>query len=46
MLLLAGIYSVYVGVITARSYIPNFILLPVMISLWSFSYYRARGIES
>jgi len=46
MLLLAGIYSIYVGVITARSYIPNFILLPAMITLWSFSYYRARGIES
>jgi drug/metabolite transporter (DMT)-like permease len=46
MLLLAGIYSIYVGAITARSYIPNFILLPAMITLWSFSYYRARAIES
>ena len=46
MLLLAGMYSIYVGVITARSYIPNFIIFPAMITLWSFSYYRARGIES
>ena len=46
MLLLAGIYSIYVGVITARSYIPNFILFPAMIALWSISYYRARAIES
>jgi hypothetical protein len=46
MLLLAGIYSIYVGAITARSYMPNFILFPAVITLWSFSYYNARGIES
>ncbi len=46
MLLLAGIYSIYVEAITARSYIPGFILFPAMITLWSISYYRARGIES
>ena len=42
MLLVAGIYSMYTGVITVRSYIPNFILIPAMVILWSFSYYNAR----
>ena len=46
MLLLAGIYSIYAGVITARFYLPNFFLFPAVIVLWSFSYYRARNIES
>ena len=41
-LLLAGIYSAYAGVITIRSIIPNIILYPTMIALWSFSYYNAR----
>ena len=41
-LLLAGIYSSYAGVITLRSIIPNLILYPAMITLWSFSYYNAR----
>ena len=42
MLLLAGIYSIYSGVITIRSYIPNFILLPALVILLSFSYFNAR----
>jgi len=42
MLLIAGIYSIAVSAITVKSYIPNFILLPVMVTLWSFSYYHAR----
>ena len=42
LLFLAGIYSIYAGVITARSYAPNFILFPAVITLWSFSYYNAR----
>ena len=46
MLLLAGIYSIYAGVITAKSYLPNFFLFPAVILLWSFSYYKARNIES
>ncbi len=46
MLLLAGVYSIYAGAITVRSYIPNFILLPAMITLWSFSYYKTRGMET
>ena len=45
MLLLAGIYSIYAGAITARSYLPNFFLFPAMIALWSFSYYKARNID-
>jgi hypothetical protein len=45
MLLLAGIYSIYAGVITARSYMPNFILFPAVIILWSFSYYKARNLD-
>lgn len=46
MLLIAGIYSVYAGVITIRSYIPNLILFPAIVTLWSFSYYNARDIEA
>ena len=42
MLLVAGMYSIYSGVITIRSYIPNFILIPAMVILWSFSYFNAR----
>jgi len=45
MLLTAGIYSVYVGVITIEVYFPNFIIFPAIITLWSFSYYNARDIE-
>ena len=45
MLLIAGIYSLYSGVVTIRSYFPNFILLPAMVTLWSFSYYNARDTE-
>jgi len=46
MLLLAGTYSIYAGVITAKSYLPNFFLIPAVILLWSFSYYKSRNIES
>ena len=46
MLLLAGLYSIYAGAITARSYLPNFFLFPAMITLWSFSYYKARNIDA
>ena len=46
MLLLAGLYSIYAGAITARSYLPNFFLFPAMIVLWSFSYYKARNIDA
>jgi len=45
MLLIAGIYSLNAGVISFRSYIPNFILFPTMIILWSFSFYNARDTE-
>ena len=45
-LLTAGIYSVYVGAIAIESYFPNFILFPAVITLWSFSYYNARDVES
>ena len=45
MLLIAGIYSIYSGVITIRSYIPNFIIFPAIVTLWSFSYYNARNTE-
>lgn len=45
MLLIAGIYSIYEGVISIRAYFPNFILLPAVITLWSFSYYNARDIK-
>ena len=45
MLLIAGIYSIYAGVITVKSFIPNFILIPAMVILWSFSYYNAGDIE-
>jgi hypothetical protein len=46
MLLIAGIYSVYAGVIPIRSFIPNLILLPSVVTLWSFSYYNARDIAA
>ena len=45
MLLMAGIYSVSTGVIPIRTYFPNFILLPAIVTLWSLSYYAARDIE-
>ena len=45
MLLIAGIYSIYVGVISIKAYFPNFILIPVLVALMSFSYYNARGAE-
>jgi len=45
MLLIAGIYSIYSGVITIRSYFPNFFIFPAMVTLWSFSYYNARDAE-
>ena len=45
LLLIAGVYSVYAGVISIRSLIPNLILFPAMIMLWGFSYYNARDIE-
>ncbi|MFC1799378.1 hypothetical protein ACFL2Z_00490 [Candidatus Eisenbacteria bacterium] len=44
-LLMAGIYSVYVGAIPIRIYFPNFIILPAFIALWSLSYYAARNVE-
>ena len=43
MLLLAGIYSIYAGAITVESYMPNFVLFPAIITLWSVSYYKTRG---
>ena len=42
MLLIAGIYSVFAGAIPIRTYFPNFIILPAMVTLWSFSYLNAR----
>ena len=45
MLLIAGIYSIYAGVISVKSYFPNFIIFPAIITLWSFSYYNARDTE-
>ena len=46
LLLLAGIYSIYAGAITVRAYLPNFFLFPAVITLWSYSYYQARDLES
>jgi hypothetical protein len=45
MLLIAGIYSVYVGAIPIRQYFPNFIIFPAIVALWSFSYYNARDAK-
>ena len=45
LLLIAGIYSISAGAISTRSYIPNFILFPTMITLWSFSYFNARDTD-
>ena len=45
MLLIAGIYSIYVGAISIRTYFPNFIIIPVVVALLSFSYYNARDSE-
>jgi hypothetical protein len=45
MLLIAGLYSIYAGVISIREYLPNFILIPAVIALLSFSYYNARDVE-
>ncbi len=42
MLLIAGLFSVYRGVISFRSYIPSLILFPAVVTLWSISYYNAR----
>ncbi len=42
MLLLAVIYSMYAGALKVESNIPNLIIFPAMIALWSFSYYNAR----
>ena len=46
MLLLAVIFSVYVGAIALRSVFLNILLLPAMVALWSFSYYNSRDIET
>lgn len=46
MLLLAVIFSVYVGAIALRSVFLNILLLPAMVALWSYSYYSARDIET
>lgn len=45
MLLLAVLLSVYVGAIPQESVRANFVLLPAVIALWSFSYYQARDLE-
>lgn len=45
MLLLAVIFSVYVGAIALRSVFLNILLLPAMVALWSFSYYNSKDIE-
>ena len=45
MLLLAVIFSVYVGAIALRSVFLNILLLPAMVALWSFSYYNSRDME-
>jgi hypothetical protein len=45
MLLIAGIYSIYSGVISIKSYIPNLIIFPAMVILWSFSYFNAGDTE-
>jgi hypothetical protein len=45
MLHIAGIYSIFAGVITFRSFIPNLIIFPVVVILWSFSYYHARDTK-
>ncbi len=42
MLLIAGVYSIYIGAISIRTYFPNFIIIPVVVALLSFSYYNAR----
>jgi hypothetical protein len=45
MLLIAVIYSTYIGAIEFRMILSNLILLPAVIVLWSFSYYNAgKGI--
>lgn len=45
MLLLAVIYSMYTGAIDVGSNVLNLILFPIVITLWSFSYYNARDKE-
>lgn len=45
MLLIAGLYSIYAGVISIREYFSNFIIIPAVIALLSFSYYNARDTE-
>jgi hypothetical protein len=45
LLLIAGVYSVYAGIISIRSFIPNLVLFPAIITLWSYSYYNARDIK-
>ena len=44
MLLVAGIYSLSVGVIPLKRYYPNFIIMPTFVILWSVSYYKNRDI--
>ena len=46
MLFLAVLVSVYVGAIALKSVIPNLLLLPAMVALWSYSYYSARNLET
>ena len=41
MLLLAVIYSVHAEAIALRSVLLNLFLLPAMVALWSYSYYRS-----
>ena len=45
MLLLAVTFSVTVGAIPVEKVLPNFILLPAVVALWSFSYYRTRDLR-
>ena len=45
MLLIAGIYSICVGAVTVERYFVNFIILPILIIFWSFSYYNTRNID-
>lgn len=46
MLFLAVLVSVYVGAIALQSVLANLLLLPAMVALWSYSYYRARSLET
>ena len=42
LLLVAAIYSMYIGVIALQSKFYTLILYPAVIALWSFSYINAR----